>query len=184
MNKALFLDRDGVINHNYGYVYRQENFEFENGIFELCRAAQAMDYLLIVVTNQAGIARGYYTETDFENITEWMLNRFRQEKVKITDVFYCPYHPEHGIGNYRLDSFDRKPKPGMFLKAKAQHDLSMTNSVMLGDKPSDMTAAKAAGVGINCLYDPRLSDKTTNADYRVTKLIDLIPILQLVKKDH
>jgi D-glycero-D-manno-heptose 1,7-bisphosphate phosphatase len=178
VNKALFLDRDGVINHNYGYVYRQDNFEFEEGIFELCRAAQALGYLLIVVTNQAGIARGYYTETDFENITLWMLKRFQQENVNIADVYYCPFHPEHGIGSYRQDSFDRKPKPGMLLKAEAKHHLALEYSVMLGDKPSDMAAGKAAGVGINCLYDPQISDDITETDYRIARLIDLIPILQ------
>jgi D-glycero-D-manno-heptose 1,7-bisphosphate phosphatase len=179
--KALFLDRDGVINHNYGYVYRQEDFKFEDGIFELCRAAQAIGYLLIVATNQSGIARGYYTEADFAKITNWMLGRFHEEGVKITEVFYCPYHPEHGVGSYRQDSSDRKPNPGMLLKAKAKYGLSMAASVMLGDKPSDIAAAKAAGVGINCLYDPGFSDNTTIADYRIGKLIELIPHLKQKK---
>lgn len=179
MKKALFLDRDGVINHNYGYVYRQENFEFEDGIFELCRAAQDLGYLLIIATNQSGIARGYYTEADFENITRWMLDRFQQEGVNITDVFYCPYHPEHGIGDYRRDSFDRKPNPGMLLQAKAKYGLSIADCIMLGDKPSDIAAAKSAGMRMIYLYDPQLPAAATSADYRIiTKLSDLIPILQ------
>src|ERR1700691_1426962 len=94
-NKALFLDRDGVINVEQGYVHRRETFRFREGIFELCRNAQALGYLLIVVTNQAGIARGYYTELEFHDLSEWMIKRFAEEQIQIARVYFCPYHPVH-----------------------------------------------------------------------------------------
>jgi D-glycero-D-manno-heptose 1,7-bisphosphate phosphatase len=146
-NRALFLDRDGVINIERGYLHRQEEFEFREGIFEVCRSAQALGYLLLVVTNQAGIARGYYTETDFLRLTDWMLEEFGKRQVRIARVYYCPYHPVHGLGHYRLDSPDRKPKPGMLFRAQADFGLDLRASVLIGDKLSDIQAAQAAGVG-------------------------------------
>jgi len=146
-NRALFLDRDGVINIERDYVHRQQDFEFREGIFEICQAAQSLGYLLLVVTNQAGIGRGYYTETDFFQLTDWMLKEFSKRRIYIARVYHCPYHPVHGIGSYRLDSPDRKPKPGMLLRAQADFDLDLRASVLIGDKLSDMHAAEAAGVG-------------------------------------
>ena len=151
-NRALFLDRDGVINHDAGYTSSAENFQFIKGIFDLCRTAKRLGYLLIVVTNQAGIGRGYYSEQDFLTLTEWMRERFKAEGAPITDVFHCPYHPQHGVGQYKIDSFDRKPNPGMLLRAAEQHRLDMANSVMIGDKDSDMQAASRAKVGVRFHY--------------------------------
>ncbi len=108
--KALFLDRDGVINVETGYVHCREEFIFQEGIFELCSAAESLGYLIIVVTNQAGIARGYYTESEFFELTEWMIAEFERRGIAITKVYHCPYHPVHGLGEYRIDSPDRKPE--------------------------------------------------------------------------
>jgi D-glycero-D-manno-heptose 1,7-bisphosphate phosphatase len=146
-NKALFLDRDGVINVERGHVHRRESFEFMPGIFELCRAAHSAGYLLIVVTNQAGIARGYYSEADFSALTDWMMDRFSEQNIKISGVYYCPYHPVFGVGEYRRDSPDRKPNPGMLLRAKSESNLDMASSILIGDKDSDMEAGSAASVG-------------------------------------
>jgi D-glycero-D-manno-heptose 1,7-bisphosphate phosphatase len=151
-HRALFLDRDGVINHDLGYTSRVEDFVFIDGIFDLCRAAYVADYLLIVVTNQAGIGRGLYTDEDFLKLTKWMLERFETENAKLTEVFYCPYHPEHGVGNYKRDSFDRKPNPGMLLSATKKYEINLAHSIMIGDKDSDMLAANSAGVGVRCHY--------------------------------
>ena len=151
-SRALFLDRDGVINHDSGYTSSAENFRFIEGIFDLCRAAKRLGYLLIVVTNQAGIGRGYYSEQDFLTLTEWMRERFEAEGAPVTDVFYCPYHPEHGVGRYKKDSVYRKPNPGMLLRAAEKHGLDLGRSIMIGDKDSDMQAASKAGVGVRCHY--------------------------------
>ena len=145
--KALFLDRDGVINFDSGHTHTRESFEFIPGIFELCLAAQTLGYLLIVVTNQAGIARGYYSETDFKDLTDWMMDQFAEKKVRITRLYYCPYHPVFGVGKYKYDSPDRKPHPGMLLRAQSELDLDLAASILIGDKLSDMEAGCAAGVG-------------------------------------
>lgn len=150
--RALFLDRDGVINHDAGYTSSTENFLFIDGIFNLCRAARQSGYLLIVVTNQAGIGRGYYSEDDFFALTEWMCDRFKAEGAPIADVFYCPFHPEHGVGDYKKESSDRKPNPGMLLRAAVKYGIDMKHSIMIGDKNSDMQAASNAGVGVRCHY--------------------------------
>lgn len=101
---ALFLDRDGVINVDYGYVYRCENFHFIDGIFELVAAANELDFLVVVVTNQAGIGRGYYSEDNFQVLTRWMKDQFSLKNSKIHAVCFCPDYPVHGVGKYLRES--------------------------------------------------------------------------------
>ncbi len=144
--RALFLDRDGVINADAGYTCKIEEFHFMDGIFDVCRTAHALDYLIIVVTNQAGIGRGYYTETDFQQLTTWMRDRFRAEGAPLAAVYHCPYHPD-GVGEYRRQSDWRKPAPGMLLQAAADFTLDMPASLLIGDSEHDITAARAAGLG-------------------------------------
>ena len=179
VNRALFLDRDGVINYDSGYTSKVEGFRFVDGIFDVCRVAKQLGYLLIVVTNQAGIGRGYYSEQDFLNLTEWMCEQFLAEDVLISDVFYCPYHPEHGVGAYKKDSFDRKPNPGMLLRAAEKHGLDLKNSVMIGDNDSDMQAANKAGIGIRCQYKSAINFKVKadDATHQVSTLRECIPLL-------
>jgi D-glycero-D-manno-heptose 1,7-bisphosphate phosphatase len=143
---ALFLDRDGVINVNHGYVHKIEDVDFVDGIFDLCRQAARLGYRLIVVTNQAGIGRGYYDEAAFISLTEWMAKQFRHQDAPLTAVYFCPHHHEHGIGKYRRHCFFRKPDPGMIRRAAEDHSLDLHRSVLIGDKLSDMTAAERAGV--------------------------------------
>jgi D-glycero-D-manno-heptose 1,7-bisphosphate phosphatase len=154
MRRALILDRDGVINVDRGYVYRQDEFEFVYGIFDLCRAASALEYVIVVVTNQAGIGRGYYTEEDFVQISEWMCAEFRARGISIANVYHCPFHPELGVGVYRRDSIDRKPGPGMIERAAHDFDVDLAGSILVGDRVTDIEAGAAAGVGCNLLYDP------------------------------
>lgn len=161
--KALFLDRDGVINVDRGYVYRCEEFEFVPGIFELCHSAQYLGYALVVVTNQAGIARGFYSECDFQRLTSWMNERFAEHDVQIEQVYHCPYHPLAGIGAYRRDSRDRKPHPGMILRAARDLNLDLRASILIGDKLTDMSAGAAAGVGTRILLESG-TNKQANSD--------------------
>jgi D-glycero-D-manno-heptose 1,7-bisphosphate phosphatase len=151
MKPALFLDRDGVINVDHGYVFRQSDFEFTEGIFDLCRHAKSAGYLIFVVTNQAGIGRGLYSEDDFHDLTRWMCHVFVREGCAIDKVYFCPTHPEHGIGRYKVESPRRKPFPGMILEAAAEFDVDLTRSVLLGDKRSDIEAGQAAGIRQNVL---------------------------------
>jgi D-glycero-D-manno-heptose 1,7-bisphosphate phosphatase len=144
---ALFLDRDGVINVDHGYVWRVEDVEFVDGIFELVVAARRCGYLVVVVTNQAGIGRGLYSEADFHRVMDWIRAEFERRGGAIDAVYFCPFHPEHGIGEYRRDSECRKPAAGMFLSAARDLTIDLARSVMVGDKTSDAEAARAAGVG-------------------------------------
>jgi D-glycero-D-manno-heptose 1,7-bisphosphate phosphatase len=151
--KAAFLDRDGVINEDRGYVGRIEDFHFIDGVFEACRRLNELDFKLIVATNQSGIGRGYFTEADFDKLNRWMLDRFQAQGVEIAGVYYCPNHPEHGRGRYRRDSRCRKPNPGMLLDATADHGIDPAASWLAGDKASDIRAGQAAGVGRCFLID-------------------------------
>ena len=144
MNKAVFLDRDGTINVDTAYLYEKEKFVFLPGIVEFCRAAQAAGYLLIVITNQSGVARGYYTVEQMNALNDYMRGEFAKRGVTITDVFTCTELDESHP--------DRKPNPGMFLKARVKYDIDMSASVSIGDKPRDVTAAERAGVGRNFLF--------------------------------
>ncbi len=144
---ALFLDRDGVINREIGYLYRREEVQWVEGIFALSRAAVDMGYRLVVVTNQAGIARGFYTTEDFLFLMDWMREQFAAQGAPLAAVYHCPYHPEHGLGEWRREHEDRKPGPGMLLHAAQDLHLDLRRSVMVGDRCSDIEAAQAAGVG-------------------------------------
>lgn len=146
LNKAIFLDRDGVINRDDGYVYQPETFHFLPSVFEACRHFQKRGYLLVIVTNQSGIARGYYTEDDFHQLTQWMLQEFQSQGVQIAGVYYCPHHPDKGLGHYLQDCQCRKPMPGMLLEAIQEHQIDPSQSIMIGDKASDMLAAQQAQI--------------------------------------
>ena len=115
--KALFLDRDGVINKDFGYVYKKEDFIFMKGIFNLIKVANKNGYLVIIVTNQSGIGRGMFDEEDFLNLMQWVRNEFKNQDCYIDGVYYCPYHPQAIIPKYRKVSDLRKPNPGMIIKA-------------------------------------------------------------------
>lgn len=146
MNKALFLDRDGVINIDHGYVHRKEDVVFIEGIFSLTRAAKEKGYLVIVVTNQAGIGRGYYTENDFHTLMQWMQFEFQSRGARIDAVYHCPFHPAHGIGQYKRESIFRKPRPGMILKAAHDYEIDVAASILVGDSPKDIQAGTASGI--------------------------------------
>jgi D-glycero-D-manno-heptose 1,7-bisphosphate phosphatase len=175
MRKALFLDRDGVINHETGYVHRIEDFQFIDGIFETCAFFQSQGYLLIVVTNQGGIARGYYSETDFLRLNQWMVMQFRDREIQITKTYYSPNHPTHGMGEYRREGEDRKPKPGMFLRAQQDWGIDLTRSILVGDKESDIQAGLAANVGFNVLVRSghAIDEKSTQANLIIDSIKDL-----------
>lgn len=144
---ALFLDRDGVINVDHAYVHKREHFDFIDGIFALVHAARARGCRVFVVTNQAGIARGYYGEAEFHALTDWMCARFAAEEAPIDRVYFCPDHPEHGIGAYKRDTPMRKPGPGMILQAAREFAVDLRASLLVGDMDTDIAAGQAAGVG-------------------------------------
>ena len=149
---ALFLDRDGVINVDRGYIHRPDQFEFVPGIFELGRFwTNGLRRLIVVVSNQSGIGRGYFDEWAYEDFTRWMCDRFEAEHTAIARVYHCPYHPLYGVGEYRRDHPWRKPNPGMILRAVSDLGLDPAQSAILGDKMSDIEAGAAAGIGLRIL---------------------------------
>lgn len=178
IRQALFLDRDGVINIDHGYVHTPDKFEFIDGIFDLVRAANIRGYLVVVVTNQAGIGRGYYSEAQFHSLTNWMKNMFLANGAKIDAVYFSPYHPIHGNGHYRQVTDCRKPNPGMLLRAQTELKIDLKSSVMVGDNLTDIEAGKKAGVALNFLFNSNLT-KSEDAlnNQNINDLISVIPYL-------
>lgn len=168
MQKAIFLDRDGVINVDKAYVSKIEDFEFCEGVFETLRHFQSLGYLLIIVTNQSGIGRGYYSKKDFETLTAWMLQELLHVNIKIDAVYHCPHAPEDKCAC-------RKPKSGMFENAIKDHNIDVTQSWMIGDKPSDIEAAQNAGIGNTILVG---NPQNSGAKYCVNFLLDTINLIK------
>ncbi|WP_023603673.1 D-glycero-beta-D-manno-heptose 1,7-bisphosphate 7-phosphatase [Aliivibrio logei] len=148
---AIFIDRDGVINVDRGYVHKRDDFEYIDGVFNAVKICKDMGYLLVLVTNQSGIARGIFTEEQFETLTEWMDWNFAEHDIDFDGIYYCPHHPEATVEQYKEECDCRKPNPGMFMSAQSFLDIDMEKSVMIGDKKEDMMAAQAAGVGTRIL---------------------------------
>jgi D-glycero-D-manno-heptose 1,7-bisphosphate phosphatase len=176
MNKALFLDRDGIVNVDKCYVGHIADFEFMPGIFDALRIAQKQNYLLFIITNQSGIARGYYTEDDFLRLTTWMIGEFRKEDVEITKVYHCPFHVDGVIPQFTGESQMRKPNPGMLLLAQQEYDLVLSESIMIGDKESDIEAGERAGVG-HTIRVVQEDGTRSRAGTVIKSIFDLAPLL-------
>lgn len=165
MRKALFLDRDGVVNVEKDYLYKIEDFEFIEGIFELCRHYASLGYLIFIVTNQSGIARGYYTEEQYNEVTRWMIKEFAKEGVEIAQVYHCPHHPSiSGACSCR------KPQSGMLLEAQEEFDLDLEHSIIVGDKERDIEAGLNAGLRETYLFDSEGSVSSSKASRIVSTL--------------
>ncbi|OOF78870.1 D-glycero-beta-D-manno-heptose-1,7-bisphosphate 7-phosphatase [Rodentibacter caecimuris] len=180
MNKAIFLDRDGTLNIDYGYVHEIDNFKFIDGAIGALRELKAMGYLLILVTNQSGIARGYFSEEQFLQLTEWFDWSLAEQGVDFDGIYYCPHHPE-GKGEYKADCDCRKPKSGMLLQAMKELKIDPAKSVMVGDKVDDLKAGIGANVRMNVLV--RTGKAVTEegeqlADYVLDSVTDLPRILE------
>lgn len=167
MSKALFLDRDGVVNVEKNYLHKIEDFELMEGIVEVCHTYQEQGYIIIIVTNQSGISRGYYTEEDFAKLSQWMIEYFRELGITITHIYHCPHH-ESIDGECEC----RKPEPGMFLEAQGEYGIDMAASVMIGDNERDIEAALRAGVQTNILLSQVA--KTSNANRIISSLKELL----------
>ena len=144
--KVLFLDRDGVINKDLNYVHKKEDFYFKYGIFKLLKKAIERKYEIIIITNQSGIGRGFYSEKDFWDLMSWVQKIFLKKKISIKKIYFCPHHPTHAIGEYKKVCKCRKPNSLLFEKAKKEFNIDMGKSVMIGDKETDLEAAQKAGV--------------------------------------
>ncbi len=167
-SKAIFLDRDGVINVDKNYVYKIEDFEFKEGIFDLLKKLQKLNYQLFIITNQSGIARGYYTKEDFQKLSLWMLNEFEKRGIFIKKLYYCPHLPD--------DKCEcRKPKVGMLKSADKEFGVDIKNSWLIGDKESDIKAGENFGIKNTILISNE--SRKNSARYHVDTIFDIIQII-------
>lgn len=168
--EALFLDRDGVINYDYGYVHSKKKFDFIPGIFKLVSTAQDKGYKVIIVTNQSGIGRGYYSDKDFWELMNWVKEMFKVNDGYIDDIYYCPDMPSK---SHKISYF-RKPNPGMILKAATDHGLCLKQCVLVGDNLSDIKAGKSAGISQNILFQPKGLVGACDDHFCVSNLLQVI----------
>lgn len=159
MNKAIILDRDGTINVEKDYLHKIEDFEFEVSVIEGLKILADLGYIFVVVTNQSGIARGYYTETDLEILNSYIGKVLEEKGIEIRKFYYCPHHFEKGIGKYKVECDCRKPKSGMLEKAIKEFNIDRKKSFMIGDNITDIEA------GINANVTPILVETGHGIEY-------------------
>jgi len=171
--KTIFLDRDGVINKDTNYLYKIEDFQFVDGVFEACNHFQKLGFKIIIITNQSGITRGYFTENDYQNLTVWMLEKLKIKEIEILDIFHCPHTSESNCEC-------RKPKPGMFIAAKNKHDINMKESWIIGDSERDITAASSAGITNTILVRSghKIDEENSKARYFLNSIKDTINLVK------
>jgi len=171
--KTIFLDRDGVINEDINYLHKIEDCKFVDGIFNACKYFQKLNYKIIIITNQSGIARGYFKENDFHKLSNWMLNQLKEKDIEILDIFYCPHGPESNCEC-------RKPKPGMFIAAKNKYNINMKKSWMIGDNQRDITAASLAGITNTILVGSyhKIDEENSQTKYHTNSLNDIRNIIK------
>ena len=177
-NNALFLDRDGVINKDYGHVHQIDKFHLIENIEILINTAQRNGYKIIIITNQAGIGKKLFSVEDFNKLTKHMKYLFLKYNCHIDAVYHCPFHPSKGVGKYLKDSFDRKPNPGMLLKAKKNFNLDMSESILIGDKISDIKAGNNALVKTNILFNKKKKKYKKNNLYKFIEINSLTEALK------
>ena len=174
-SKALFLDRDGVINVDHGYVGHYKDFEYLDGIFELVKSYSDYGYKIVIVTNQSGIARGLYTEQDFSVLMNAVKADFAQRGVGEIAIYYCPHHVEGAIAQYAVPCNCRKPKPGMLLQAADDLAINLTASILIGDSWRDIEAAHEAGIS-KSYY---LSEQAMPKSSEITSVIQVTQLNQV-----
>ncbi len=180
--RAVFLDRDGVINVDHGYVSTWERFEFIAGVPESLAQLQKAGYVLVVVSNQSGVGRGLYTESDVVNLHDSMCRALEILGVTISGIYYCPHHPTKALKPYRVACDCRKPAPGLILNACMDLNLDPSKSILVGDKKSDIEAGRAAGVGeLFWVSAPPLVNSQNKA-HSVLSLSDVPKILGLSER--
>ena len=153
MNRAIFFDRDGTLNNEVGYLWQIEKFHWLEGAKEAIKLCNEKNYLVIIVTNQGGVAKGLYTEGDIKILHDFMQEDLKKIGAHIDGFYYCPHHPEGKVKKYGIVCDCRKPKPGLFHRAAKDFDIDLKNSVMFGDMERDIESGKNAGVGKNIFFD-------------------------------
>ena len=146
-NKAVFFDRDGTLNVDVHYLYKPEEFQWMPEAVEAIEYCHQQGYMVVVITNQSGVARGYYTEADVQKLHNWMNDDLARQGYRPIDAFYyCPHHPQGTVAEYARECTCRKPQPGMLLRACEELDIAPHSSYMVGDSPRDAEAGEKAGI--------------------------------------
>lgn len=175
---AVFLDRDGVLNEDRGYVHRWEDFSFLPGAIDALRQLQQKGYLLVVITNQSAIARGLCTEADVLALHERMRAFLRERGIELAGIYYCPHHPQGSVSDYAIACACRKPEPGMILRAAQAHGIDLSRSLLVGDKLSDLEAGRAAGIPSLYLVVPPGQDEDLSSLPGVQRVSGLSEVVE------
>lgn len=146
LRPAVFLDRDGTLNVEKGYLFRREDFCYLPGVVDGLKCLISMGFILVIITNQSGIARGFYTEEDYRRLNEWMLADFEQKGIEISGSYYCPHHPDGVVLDYVIKCNCRKPATGLFWQAQKELGIDMDKSYAIGDKLRDLAICEESGV--------------------------------------
>ncbi|MBN1968000.1 MAG: D-glycero-beta-D-manno-heptose 1,7-bisphosphate 7-phosphatase [Candidatus Delongbacteria bacterium] len=181
MNKAIFLDRDGTINIEVDYLHHSEKFVFEDTVLETLSKCKQLGYLLIVVSNQSGVGRGYYSEDDVNSLHRHVNEMTKEYGFSFDDFYFCPHHPEKALGKYKIDCDCRKPKPGMIIEAVKKFSIDLEKSYMIGDKKSDIEAGKAVGMKtilVGSGYGEKTKENYNNYDFYAEKLVDILEFIE------
>ena len=180
MNKSIFLDRDGTINKDKAYLSKIEEFEYLPGVIEGLRMLQEAGYLLVIITNQSGIARGYYSEEDFIELNNWMMDDLKSKGINIARVYYCPHHPNGKIEKYKIDCECRKPRLGMYEEAIKEFNIDVEQSYTIGDKIRDSALCEkydCHGYLISDLEKTSIVDDVKRGKYRnISYAVDLFSV--------
>lgn len=147
MNRAVFLDRDGTINIDKAYVYKKEDFIYLDGVKEGLKALSDAGFLLIVITNQSGIGRGYYTLEEYRELEAWLFEDLRADGIELTASYFCPHHKDAKLTEYKKECSCRKPLTGMYEQAAADYDIDIKNSFVIGDRLRDLTPCNLGAAG-------------------------------------
>lgn len=180
--KCIFLDRDGTINKEVDYLYKVDDFEFIEGADKAIKIFNDLEYLVIVVTNQSGIARNYYTEDDLKNLHIYLDKLLEQNSAKIDAYYYCPHHPTKGLGKYKIKCLCRKPELGMFLQAKKDFNIDFENSIIIGDKISDVESGLRLGMKSILLRSGHGSNEEKNLYGKIDTYNTLLDFAKTLKK--
>ena len=173
LNKTIFLDRDGVINKDVNYLHKIKECEFIDGIFEACIYFQNIGFKIVIITNQSGIARGYFNENDYQILTNWITLQFNKKSIKLLEIFHCPHGPDSKCSC-------RKPRPGMLLEAQHKYRINMTNSWLIGDREDDILAANNAGINNTILVRSghKINEGISNAKHILDSISDCVKVIK------
>ena len=177
-NQAVFIDRDGVLNEDFGYTSQLSDLKILEGVVEGLQAILALDFKVIIITNQSGIARGLYSIEDLHVFMNEMINIFLKNQIDITDYFYCPHHPEGMIQEYAIKCSCRKPEAGMLFAAEKKYNLDLSKSILIGDRETDILAGQNANLFSNILISSEERNDQSNATHIAQSLIDAAEIIK------